>query len=229
MEFWYDFATSVVRFYTTFFLHYQVKGRERIPPGPKIIVGNHPCATDSFVLPFIFKEKLHFAIQADIFDIAIVGRLLTLAGQIPVVVGQGHEMVKAGVRWLEKGHDIVIFPEGRLNYGKDFHRAGSGAALLALQTGAPVLPIGIWSPPKFIRRIQSNVLNRPTDGGWQIGGKVFINIGDPLFLAKPVDSTRIYRHLRECTNQIMSQVSELVQQIQQPPESNPPLSPPVSS
>jgi len=214
MDFWYGFAKNIIRFYTTFFLHYHVEGREHIPTGPKIIVGNHPYATDGFVLPFIFKETLHFAIQENVFDVPILGRLLTFAGQIPVRVGQGQDMLKTAVGWLEKGHDIVIFPEGRLNFGKGIHRAGSGAALLALQTGAPVLPVGIWSPPEYVRPSEGKLLKRPAAESWQMGGKLYINIGEPLFLKAPVDSSRLHRYLRDCTSQIMSSVAELTLQIQ---------------
>jgi 1-acyl-sn-glycerol-3-phosphate acyltransferase len=177
-------------------------------------VGNHPYATDGFVLPLIFKEKLHFAIQANVFDTPIVGRMLTLAGQIPVKVGQGQEMLKTAVEWLEKGQDIVIFPEGRLNFGKDLHRAGSGAALLALQTGAPVLPLGIWTPPEYTPTSQGSLLKRPAAESWQMGGKLYIKIGEPLLLMKPADTSHLHRYLRDCTSQIMNSVSELVVQIQ---------------
>jgi 1-acyl-sn-glycerol-3-phosphate acyltransferase len=214
MDFWYSFVTTVIRFYTTFFLQYHVEGREHIPAGPKIIVGNHPYATDGFVLPQIFKEQLHFAIQANVFDIPILGRLLTLAGQIPVKVGEGQEMLKSAIEWLEKGQDIVIFPEGRLNFGKDMHRAGSGAALLALQTGAPVVPLGIWTPPEFTPTSRGGLLKRPAAESWQMGGRLYIKIGEPLLLPKPADPSRLHRHLRECTSQIMNSISELVVQIQ---------------
>ncbi len=182
MDIWYGFVKNVIRVYTAFFLHYQVHGKENIPSGPKIIVGNHPYATDGFALPFIFHEKLHFAIQESIFEMPFVGRMLALAGQIPVRVGQGQEMLKTAKVWLEKGHDIVIFPEGRLNLGREFHRAGSGAALLALQTGAPVVPLGIWSPPEFARMVRNTFMSQPATGGWQLGGKLYIKIGEPLFL-----------------------------------------------
>jgi 1-acyl-sn-glycerol-3-phosphate acyltransferase len=48
----------------------KVDGRENLPPGPKIIVGNHPHVTDSFVLPFIVPEKIHFFIQEETFTLS---------------------------------------------------------------------------------------------------------------------------------------------------------------
>ena len=81
---WYKFVRGVLGIYVhTIIRKIQVQGEELIPSGPKIIVANHANLTDGFVLPQIFPEKLHFLIQADIFDIPIMGKLLTLADQIP--------------------------------------------------------------------------------------------------------------------------------------------------
>ena len=61
MEFWYNIAKGIVRTYLTFFVvGFDVQVVENIEPGPKIIVANHPNATDAFFLPFIFPEKMHF-------------------------------------------------------------------------------------------------------------------------------------------------------------------------
>ena len=90
MDFWYSFTKGIVRTYVALFMEgVKVDGRENLPPGPKIIVGNHPHVTDSFVLPFIVPEKIHFFIQEETFTLPIIGKILELADQIPVVIGQG--------------------------------------------------------------------------------------------------------------------------------------------
>ena len=60
MDVWYGVAKGVVRAYMALFMDVKVDGQENIPPGPKIIVGNHPHVTDAFVLPFLVQEKIHF-------------------------------------------------------------------------------------------------------------------------------------------------------------------------
>ena len=80
MDLWYNTVISMVRAYKSLFMRsVQVVGKDNIPAGPKIIVANHPNVTDSFVLPFIIRERLHFMIQADTFSLPILGRLLELA------------------------------------------------------------------------------------------------------------------------------------------------------
>jgi 1-acyl-sn-glycerol-3-phosphate acyltransferase len=89
--FWYKVSKTVLRFYKLFCLNsIQLEGKENLLPGqPKIILANHSNATDAFVLPFIFPDKLHFLIQEVNFSIPVFGRLLALADQIPVVLGRG--------------------------------------------------------------------------------------------------------------------------------------------
>ena len=214
MDFWYDITKSVVLLYNTLFLpKIEIIGRERIPSGPKIIVGNHSTVSESFALPFIFKEKLHFAIQEETFSIPFIGRLLTLADQLPVVIGKGREMLKAARQRLEMGDSVVIYPEGRLNHGEDFHRAGSGAAMLAVQTGVPIVPVGFYTPPEFIHLIQSRMFNRQVLGGWQFGGTLFVNFGEPILAMLSHEGQKEYHYLRKITDQVMQSVVQLVQDV----------------
>lgn len=214
MDLWYNFAKSIVGFYTTLFMKTDIRGQERIPDGPKIIVGNHASITDGFVLPFIIKGKLHFAIMAEVFSLHVIGRLLALADQIPVVKGQGREMLKAARKWLERGDTVVIFPEGRLNFGASLHRSGAGAAMLAMQTGVPVVPLGFYAPPEFIRIVRTRLFDRASVGSWQLGGTLFVNIGKPLRVISE-EGQREYHYLRNFTDEIMQSVANLVREIQE--------------
>ncbi|MCK5429675.1 MAG: 1-acyl-sn-glycerol-3-phosphate acyltransferase, partial [Anaerolineales bacterium] len=85
MNVWYNTAKSILRTYTALFMRsIQVFGQDNLPLGAKIIVANHANMTDSFILPFIIREKLHFLIQADAFNLPFLGGLLERAEQIPV-------------------------------------------------------------------------------------------------------------------------------------------------
>ena len=177
---WYNIATTIMRGYMALFMEsIHVQGYERIPLGPKIIVANHPNASDAFVLPFIFREKLHCLIEEDLFHVPVVGRILALADQIPVVAGQGRLALRMAQEKLMEGRSVVIFPEGQLNHGEALRRAGSGAAFLALQTQAPILPLGIYVPSESTKTIIRHMFNRTTVGRWQWGGKMYLTIGEP--------------------------------------------------
>ena len=92
MSIYYSTVTLVLKiFHRVFSQDCHVSGEPIVPPGAKIIAGNHPNATDGLFLPFIFHEKLHFFIQGDIFDLPIVGWLLSKSEQIPVLPGQKNQ------------------------------------------------------------------------------------------------------------------------------------------
>ncbi len=212
MEFWYNFAKGILRIYMTFLVEgFDVRGKENLEPGPKIIVANHPNATDAFFLPFIFPEKLHFLIQEETFGIILIGRLLKLADQIPVVAGRGREALGEACEKLSQGQSVVIFPEGHLSHGKALRRAGSGAAMLALKSGAPVVPVGFYVPPEFTRTIRLSNNDRATEGRWQLGGRCSIQIGEPWKLDLISYRDQSYRSLRELTEVIMLKIQNLVQ------------------
>ncbi len=216
MDVWYSLAKSVVRSYLALFTSgFEVFGREHIISGPKIIVANHAYVTDAFVLPFIFTEKLHFLIQESTFHLPLVGKLLALADQIPVRIGQGREALRAARERLARGNSVVIFPEGQLNHAEGLRRAGSGAALLAMQSGAPILPLGIYVPADFVRQIRARVQNQITLGAWQLRGVLFVHIGEPWLPPVMDTAERSYRLVRELTNRMMEQIACLVAQAQE--------------
>ncbi len=211
MDVWYSCAKSIVRVYLTLFVDkVHVSGGSLLPGGPKIIVANHTNVSDAFVLPFLTKEKIHFLIQAETFTLPVIGRLLTLADQIPVYLGQGRDALEVAREKLSLGHSVAIFPEGRLNDGRSFHRAGAGAALLALESGVPIVPVGFFVPEKYARPIKGHFHQRDTLGRWQFGGQCFVRIGDPWQLTTSIQEKVNYRELRKTTEKMMTRVTELV-------------------
>ncbi len=212
-DIWYKIATTAMRGYLALFMEsIHVQGYEHVPPGPKIIVANHPNASDAFVLPFIFREKLHCLIEEDLFRVPVVGRILALADQIPVVAGQGRLALRMAQEKLMEGKTVVIFPEGQLNHGEALRRAGSGAAFLALQTNAPILPLGIYVPSESTKTIIRHMFDRTTVGRWQWGGKMYLTIGEPWLPAMRENIDRQYNSVREVTEAMMGRVSQLVAQ-----------------
>ena len=213
MDVWWSVTKGIVRTYMALFMDgVQVDGKENLPAGPKIIVGNHPHVTDAFVLPFIIPEKIHFFIQEETFTLPIIGKLLELADQIPVVVGQGQEAIAMAREKLNMGHAVGIFPEGRMTGSREVRRAGAGAALLAMETGVPLVPVGFYVEPKFVKEIKGHFHDRDTVGWWQFGGHCVVNIGEPWQVMMQEKTDRSYRYLRDLTDKLMNNVQDLVNQ-----------------
>ena len=181
----YSLAKSIVGVYKNLFLRdVELFGSENILPSPKIIICNHAYATDSFVLPFIFKERLHYMIQGSIFQVPAIGFLLSLADQLPVVAGRGRELIRQASQRLAQGDSVVIFPEGVLNHGKELLPARGGAALLAAYSGCPVQPVGFYTPPEYGREVRIQFEKRPGISMWQVGGPTFVNVGEGIRISK---------------------------------------------
>jgi 1-acyl-sn-glycerol-3-phosphate acyltransferase len=181
----YSLAKSIVGFYKNLFLRdVELFGSENILPSPKIIICNHAYATDAFVLPFIFKERLHFMVQESLFRTPVLGYLLSLADQLPVVADRGRELIRRASQCLAQGDSVVIFPEGVLNHGKELLPARGGAALLAAYSGCPVQPVGFYTPPEFGREVRVQFEKRPGLSVWQFGGPTFVNVGEGMRISK---------------------------------------------
>jgi 1-acyl-sn-glycerol-3-phosphate acyltransferase len=212
MDIWYQLVKTILRTYATAFIKgIEVDGAENLVAGPKIIAANHANATDCFTLPLIMKEKLHFLVQAESFTVPILGKLLSRADQIPVVRRQGYGALKIAEDRLAQGNSIVIFPEGKLNHGRDFHRPRVGAVLLSMLTNVPITPVGFYVPSENTRTFLGRFHDREAIARWQCRGKCFVQIGQPYHLGIYPGNESDYQLLRKLTSQLMEKINVLVQ------------------
>jgi 1-acyl-sn-glycerol-3-phosphate acyltransferase len=217
MDVWYGWLKFVLWSYLKVFgIRAEVVGLENVPPGPKIVVGNHPNATDSFHLPFLFREKLVGLAEDNLMQTPLVGRWLQLADNIPVIAGRGREALQAAQERLMRGNAVLIYPEGKLTSTHDVARAGTGVARLALAANVPIVPFGVYVPEDDVRVLRGHTKEgRPTVGTWQMRGKTYFRIGEPLAVAP--DRAREESHLfyRHFTDEIMRTVASLAEQAKQ--------------
>ena len=180
MNIWYRLLRNIFQIYRFGIMRsVRISGRGNLLNGPKILVANHPNATDCCVLPHIFPEDLTFLIQANIFSLPIIGYMLRKSGQIPVVGGQGRIALDTALERLSNGGTVVIFPEGKLNHGNGLHRAGCGAAVLAKRSGAPIVPIGFYVSQRDTLTLKGKIDRRKTFARWQVQGCCYVHIGEP--------------------------------------------------
>jgi 1-acyl-sn-glycerol-3-phosphate acyltransferase len=186
-----------------------VEGREHIRPGPKIIISNHPTVSAMFALPFVFSARLCYLIQSDVFDLPIVGRAMRGAGHFPALRGQRQATLEAAHEKLRQGHSVVIYPEGILSPVGGFAPPRVGAALLALESGAPIVPVGCHVPPRFIRRFHFGLQGRERNGVLHFGGKCFVRIGPAWHPPEPAKADRSETGLRHLAGALMERVIQL--------------------
>lgn len=115
---------------------------ERLVPaeGPLVVVSNHSGFLDGPLIYCVFPRPVHFLVKRSYFD-SPVGALLRGVGQIPIEQHTGDRAALTAARQvLRRGGVVGVFPEGTRGSG-GVDTAQQGAAYLALQNDARVLPV----------------------------------------------------------------------------------------
>lgn len=176
---------------------WQVKGLDNVPrQGPLIIVANHMTMLDPPVLAVSLGRPVQFMAKTELFSPRLVGHAASALGVIPVNRGRiDRGVLRAAERILADGRVLVVFPEGQRSRNRALQRAFSGAALIALRSGAPVLPAAITGTE--LVRGKTWWLRRP---------RIVVTFGRPFNL--PVGRGRSDRE--ECTDHMMRQIARLL-------------------
>ena len=147
-----------------------VEGRDYVPAsGPAIIASNHLSVVDSFFMPLVIKRRrVTFVAKAEYFTgKGLKGWLVKMffvgSGTIPVDRTGGRAAQAALdtlLRVLREGGLAGIYPEGTRSPDGRLYRGKTGVARLALESGAPVIPVAmlnadeIQPPGKLLPRIK---------------------------------------------------------------------------
>jgi glycerol-3-phosphate dehydrogenase (NAD(P)+) len=145
-------------------------GREHVPEsGPVIFAANHRSFLDPFVIATIARRPMYYVAKEELFRHRLIAWWLNALGAFPVRRGQGDaDMLETARAILERGDAVLMFPEGTRIRPGTLGRPRRGVGRLALETGAPVVPVAVIGT-EAIRK------------GWRIRPhKVRIRIGRPL-------------------------------------------------
>lgn len=118
--------------------------------GPAILIANHTCCIDHLLLQSSARRVLGFMIAREMYELPIVHTFAARTGCIPVNRdGRDVQATRAALRALEEGKVVPIFPEGRITpeSGRVLGPIRSGAAYIAVRSGAPVVPAYITGSP----------------------------------------------------------------------------------
>jgi 1-acyl-sn-glycerol-3-phosphate acyltransferase len=187
-------------------------GRDKLSRDtPYIFAVNHNSHLDEFaVMPPIVMSthrKTHFfADRKHWFQGKLIFRFLAWRFQaIPVDRGKGtaDDSLKRGADYIRKGHNLIIYPEGTRGDGFHLGRGKVGVAKLALWTGVPVVPIGVWG---------THLLMPKGDHMPKLKRIVKITVGDPIHFEDKVGQEGDKEVLREVTDKVMRGIAELVEQ-----------------
>jgi len=185
----------------------EVSGNISLPPGPKIIAANHTNGSDPLYLPFLTEEKLHCLFQNGLYKIPVLGLLLKKTDQICVDRANGRPAYEQACSLLKEGATIAIFPEGRLVRRETRIKAKSGVVRMALETGAPIIPLGFYIRPQDLITLRIPWNDNIPPGDWQIAGKCYARFGEP-WSPDPDKAVAIQ------TEELMERIYKLVDQLE---------------
>jgi len=144
--------------------------------GPLIIAANHASNLDApvigaWLIPRLGR-RIHWLGKKELFDWPIVGWVAANGGVHPVDRGAADvDAFRLAQRILEEGHVLFVFPEGTRSRDGSLQEARDGLAVLAIRSGAPIVPIGIGGSSRVWPRGQR--LPHP-------GGHVVVRVGRPF-------------------------------------------------
>lgn len=127
----------------------RIEGLEHVPrTGPFIMVANHTSQADPPLLGWATGHQvgrvIHFMAKEEMRRWPVIGWLADRSGVFFVRRGEGDRAAqRLALDLLAAGKPIAIFPEGTRSRNGRMREAKSGAALLAIRSGAPILPVGI--------------------------------------------------------------------------------------
>ncbi len=198
---WFYYVTKlIVRILLLLFTRWQVLGKENIPnQGPLLVASNHVNLADPPLVGISLGRKAVFMAKEELFRSKFSSYFISGFGAFPVHRGQlDREALRQADKVLAEGLALVMFPEGRRSRNTQLQPAFPGAALVALRSGVPILPVGITGTGRI--KGFAWLLHRP---------RLIVNFGRPFNLL-PADGKLTKTRLTEQANLIMERIAELL-------------------
>lgn len=149
---------AVIRKLTEFYLRLKgglrIVGAENLPTtGGIILAPNHVSYLDPPAISIGLKRRMASMAKAELWKNKFFGKIMDGVAAFPVHRGASdREAIRTGLKRLEDGHPLLLFPEGTRGDGVTLGKFNSGAALFARRSGAPVVPIAVHGTESIMPR-----------------------------------------------------------------------------
>ena len=201
---------NFLKVFARLMLEFNVQYETPLQSGAKIFTPNHPTTTDPFLLCLVTQEPLVILVNRRVLMLPLIGRIIEKAGTIPVDKegGNGKEIIAKATHLLHNGFPIGVFPEGCLSPQTDqLADLHTGAARIALSSGTPIVPVGIYLHEQDVKRHRFHTRFGLSESRWILHGKYYITIGSPLEITGDAED---HEFVRSYTQIISAEIERLM-------------------
>ena len=185
-----------------------------LPEGPKLFVSNHFSSSDAHFVTTLMKDNLHMIIGPG-FNVRLLKHYLSWAEQIPANTKENRsKVVERAVNYLKEGDSVYIFPEGKLNTGREMITFRKGAARIYLEYPVPIIPIGLIAPMRRLRKKNGSFVGHSMT---VVSKNYYANIGSPMEFPEELELAKVDREKAEeiITEKIKNEVERLINDIKE--------------
>jgi 1-acyl-sn-glycerol-3-phosphate acyltransferase len=142
----YHFGNWALRAIFGTVLRLDFRGMDRVPrEGPLIIAISHSTFLDPLLAGAYIPRNVAPMAKAEAFTMPILGWIVRAYGAYPIRRGEADlGAFKMSLKILKGGGAMVIAPEGHRSESGALQQGREGAIMLALRSGAPILPVAVW-------------------------------------------------------------------------------------
>jgi 1-acyl-sn-glycerol-3-phosphate acyltransferase len=185
----------------------EVRGAEHLPPRPPfVIAANHVGFLDAPALVMFiwyrYSRLTHYITKRELWKLWGGSLARRWMGMIPLNDDRKADSLREAIKVLQQGEIIGVFPEGTRNPAPQLLKGKTGAVRMALATGAPLIPIGLFNTTgQFLSSAFKSLFEKRSLIRLTIGRAVDLS----AFKGRPIDRPL----LEAATRKLMNSIGEL--------------------
>ncbi|NYD43374.1 lysophospholipid acyltransferase family protein [Nocardioides panaciterrulae] len=188
----------------------RVRGQQHLPrSGPVVLASVHGSFLDFVLVEKAALERgrlVRFLCRHDVWRAPLVGRAMDGMRHVPVDREAPAAAYLTARRLLGEGEAVCVFPEAGISHSFTVRSLMRGAAALAVETGAPLVPVVVWGGQRVLPLGRHGRRPRPD---LRRGAPVDVCFGPPLPVCPGDDLTRLTERLGHTLTAMLEQVQRL--------------------